>query len=42
MCIEPWAGIPNTLGDSNDITKKEGILKLLPNKNNILKHTIYL
>lgn len=42
MCIEPWAGICNTKGDSNDITKKEGILKLAPNKNNILKHTIYL
>ncbi len=42
MCIEPWAGICNTAGASNDITKKEGILKLAPNKNNVLKHTIYL
>lgn len=42
MCIEPWAGICNTVGASNDITKKEGILKLAPNKNNVLKHTIYL
>lgn len=41
MCIEPWAGICNTLGDSNDITKKEGIIKLPSGENNILKHTIY-
>ena len=41
MCIEPWAGICNTVGDSNDITKKEGIIKLNSGENNILKHTIY-
>ncbi len=41
MCIEPWAGICNTVGDGSDITEKEGILKLAPNGNNILKHTIY-
>lgn len=41
MCIEPWAGICNTVGDSNDITKKEGIIKLASGENNLLKHTIY-
>ncbi|MBO5358888.1 MAG: aldose 1-epimerase family protein [Clostridia bacterium] len=28
MCIEPWWGICSTKGDSNDITKKEGIIAL--------------
>lgn len=41
ICIEPWAGISSTKGDSLDITKKEGILKLSPNTENTLKHTIY-
>ncbi len=41
MCIEPWAGICNSVGDSNDITKKEGIIKLASGENNLLKHTIY-
>jgi len=41
MCIEPWAGICNRVGATNDITKKEGIIKLESGKNKILKHTIY-
>lgn len=41
MCIEPWAGISSTKGDSLDITQKEGIIKLDSGKNNVLKHTIY-
>ncbi|MBR6510108.1 MAG: aldose 1-epimerase family protein [Clostridia bacterium] len=28
ICIEPWAGICSTKGDSKDITKKEGIIAL--------------
>ena len=41
ICIEPWAGISSTKGDILDITQKEGILKLSPNTENTLKHTIY-
>lgn len=41
MCIEPWAGICNSVGGTNDITQKEGIIKLNSGENNILKHTIY-
>lgn len=28
ICIEPWNGIPDTVGSSFDFTKKEGITKL--------------
>ena len=28
MCIEPWEGICSTIGDSGDITEKEGIIAL--------------
>ncbi len=30
VCIEPWCGIDSTFGDSHDLTKKEGLLKLNP------------
>lgn len=41
ICIEPWAGITSTVGADYDITKKEGIIKLEPNKEKTLTHTIY-
>ncbi len=41
MCIEPWAGITSPVGWDYDITKKEGIMKLAPNENKVLSHTIY-
>lgn len=41
MCIEPWAGITSPVGWDYDITKKEGIIKLAPNQNKVLTHTIY-
>ena len=41
ICIEPWAGVCPTKGDTYDITQKEGIIKLSAGKNKILKHTIY-
>lgn len=28
MCLEPWSGIPDTVGSSYDITEKEGIISL--------------
>ena len=28
ICMEPWAGIPDTVGSSFDITEKEGIIAL--------------
>lgn len=28
ICLEPWAGIPDTIGSSFDITEKEGIIAL--------------
>ena len=28
MCVEPWAGLPDVVGSSYDITEKEGIITL--------------
>ena len=28
ICLEPWAGVPDTVGSSFDITEKEGIIAL--------------
>ncbi len=30
VCIEPWYGIASTVGDSDDLPSKEGIMKLAP------------
>lgn len=38
ICIEPWAGICSTKGDSKDITKKEGIIALGSEKENTHTH----
>lgn len=40
LCIEPWCGIPATVGASDDITQKEGIIKLEKNKTHSVTHTI--
>ncbi len=40
MCIEPWNGICSTKGDSNDITKKEGIIALESKVEKVHKHII--
>lgn len=40
ICIEPWEGICSTLGDSGDITEKEGIMPLAPDGERLHTHTI--
>lgn len=40
MCIEPWNGIPDTVGSSYDITEKEGITALDADKTYVNIHTI--
>ena len=30
VCIEPWYGVASTVGDSDDLPSKEGIMKLAP------------
>ncbi len=40
MCIEPWNGIPDTVGSSYDITEKEGITSLEADKTYMNTHTI--
>lgn len=40
ICIEPWAGIPDGVGSSYDITKKEGIIPLAANGNYSISHKI--
>ena len=40
MCVEPWNGIPDTIGSSYDITEKEGITALDDNDTYVNTHTI--
>lgn len=40
ICIEPWVGIPDGVGSSYDITKKEGIMPLAANGNYSISHKI--
>lgn len=40
ICIEPWDGIPETVGGSHDFTQKEGIRSLEPGKSRSQHHTI--
>lgn len=40
ICIEPWDGIPDSVGCKQDITKKEGIVALQPGKTYALTHTV--
>lgn len=40
ICLEPWAGIPDMLGSSYDITEKEGIIPLDADKEYIGEHTL--
>lgn len=40
ICIEPWSGIPDTVGSEYDITKKEGIIPLAEGETYTAKHTI--
>ena len=41
LCIEPWTGIPPTVGASNDITKKEGITALEAHDTFKVTHSIH-
>ncbi len=41
ICIEPWAGIPAFVDEGYDITLKEGINRVEPDKHFKNKHTIY-
>jgi len=41
ICIEPWLGITSHVGCDYNITKKEGIRKLAPDKNEVFTHTIF-
>lgn len=40
ICLEPWAGIPDTVGSDFDISKKEGIISLDAEKTYTGEHTI--
>lgn len=40
ICLEPWAGIPDTVGSDYDIAKKEGIISLDAAKTYTAEHTI--
>lgn len=40
ICIEPWAGLPDIVDSSYDITKKEGIISLNSGKTYIAEHKI--
>ena len=42
ICIEPWCGIPDFVDSDFDITKKRGIIKLEPNAEKVLTHSIIL
>ena len=41
ICIEPWTGIPPMVGSGYDITEKEGITAVEPDKSSTVSHTIY-
>ena len=40
ICLEPWNGIPDTVGSSYDITEKEGIISLSANSEYNHTHSI--
>jgi hypothetical protein len=40
ICLEPWNGIPDTVGSSYDLTEKEGITSLSANRKYRNVHTI--
>lgn len=40
ICLEPWAGIPDTVGSSYDITEKEGIITLAADDTYTAEHTL--
>lgn len=40
ICIEPWWGISDFVDSGNDITKKKGIIKLLPCETCVKEHSI--
>lgn len=40
ICLEPWAGLPDTEGSGYDITKKEGIIRLQAGKCYDARHSI--
>ena len=40
ICLEPWNGIPDTVGSSYDLTEKEGITSLKPEAEYIHTHSI--
>lgn len=42
LCIEPWCGLPDYVDTNYDITKKAGILTLLPKDTFSKSHTITL
>lgn len=40
VCLEPWCGIPDFVDSTYDLTKKRGILKVMPNDTLKKEHTI--
>lgn len=41
LCIEPWTTSPSYVGDSHDLSEKEGMTAVLPQDNLHKKHIIY-
>lgn len=42
VCVEAWCGLPDYVDSDYDITKKPGIIKLMPQKTVIKSHSITL
>ena len=40
ICIEPWNNIPDRVGSSFDFREKPDMIKLMPNEESVLVHTI--
>lgn len=40
ICIEPWSNLPDYIDTDQDITKKPGMIKLVPGETRTLTHTI--
>ncbi len=40
ICLEPWAGLPDTLIHTGEIEKKRGIIRLKKNKTKVIAHKI--